>query len=169
MLYIESKKGFIVLYREEYVSNTKIRIKIGLVEVEIDTPVESLERVMDNMPSLLDRVSSALASLPSTDTINSTAETPVVEMPEISVEKGDTLSDIILKIFKTQWGRGERRLSDVKKVLEYYGLPYPKQSVAVTLLRLAQHGKLRRFKGEDNEFVYTASMELLNDYDTGVL
>jgi hypothetical protein len=84
-------------------------------------------------------------------------------LPDIRIDKGDSLSDIILKMFKSTWGRGARRLSDVKRALEHYGLSYPKQSVAVTLLRLAQHGKLRRFKGQDNEFVYTASTELLTE------
>lgn len=34
---------------------------------------------------------------------------------------------------------------------------YPKQSVAVALLRLAKTTKIRRFKAEDGEYVYTTS------------
>ncbi|HYR04747.1 MAG TPA: hypothetical protein VEO75_05095, partial [Nitrososphaerales archaeon] len=41
--------------------------------------------------------------------------------------------------------------------LQSYGLNYPKQSVAVALLRLAKGSKIRRFKGEGGEFVYTVS------------
>jgi len=45
----------------------------------------------------------------------------------------------------------------VREVLQSYGMNYPKQSVAVALLRLAKATKIRRFKAEDGEFVYTAS------------
>ena len=53
-------------------------------------------------------------------------------------------------------------MAEVKEVLDSYGLTYPKQSIAVTLMRLAQSGKLRRFKNEQNEYVYTSSIQLLN-------
>ena len=75
------------------------------------------------------------------------------------LQKSDSLSEIVSKIFKESWGRKPRKLNQVREVLESYGLIYPKQSVAVTLLRLAQSGKLRRFKDE-GEFVYTASTSL---------
>ncbi len=169
-------------------SNVKIRVKVGIGEVEIESPIDSLDKVIDSIPSLLDRISSALASIPIiNNSINSSSSNIIginypqqsnnpsllqasmyetyneSTVPDIRIEKGDSLSDIILKIFKCPWGRNARRLADVKRVLEHYGLSYPKQSVAVTLLRLAQHGKLRRFKGPDNEFVYTASTDLLTD------
>jgi len=73
------------------------------------------------------------------------------------------LSDMIVKMFKDVWGKQSSRLADVRKVLDSYGLSYPKQSVAVTLMRLAQNGKLRRFKGADGEFVYTAATSLLSE------
>ncbi len=155
-------------------SSVKIRVKVGVGEVEIESPVDSLDKVIDSIPSLLDRVSSALASMPSISNNITSYPQPSADasihdtynestLPDIRIDKGDSLSDIILKMFKAPWGRNARRLSDVKRALEHYGLSYPKQSVAVTLLRLAQHGKLRRFKGRDNEFVYTASTELLTE------
>jgi hypothetical protein len=45
----------------------------------------------------------------------------------------------------------------VREALQSYGLNYPKQSVAVALLRLAKTTKIRRFRGDDGEFVYTSS------------
>ncbi len=150
-------------------SSIKIRVKVGIGEVEIESPADSLEKVIDSIPLLLHRVSCVIASIPNIGVVgmNMQDNSPLVgesnEIPEVRIEKGDSLSDIIIKIFKTPWGRSARRLGDVKKVLEHYGLAYPKQSVAVTLLRLAQHNKLRRFKGQDNEFVYTASTELLTE------
>ena len=78
----------------------------------------------------------------------------------ISLEKGDSLAEVIGKFFAGPWGRERRKLSDVREALQSYGLNYPKQSVAVALLRLAKTTKLRRFKAEDGEFVYTSGSNL---------
>lgn len=151
-------------------SLVKIRVKAGMNEVEIESSIDSLPQVIDAIPSILSKIqqydannmqSSQYDNAYPVNPTNNQEKVDVQDIPEIKIEKGDSLSDIIVKIFKTDWGRQVRRLADVKNVLEHYGLSYPKQSVAVTLLRLAQSGRLRRFKGSDNEFVYTASTELL--------
>jgi hypothetical protein len=77
------------------------------------------------------------------------------------VEKGESLPSIMTKLFGFSWGRTPRRLIEVKGALESFGLVYPRQSVAVALLRLAQEGKLRRFKGPDGDFLYTSSTSLM--------
>ncbi|MDV3243916.1 MAG: hypothetical protein LYZ66_01925 [Nitrososphaerales archaeon] len=79
------------------------------------------------------------------------------QLPVVAVEKSDSLADIIGKFFADPWGGGRRKLSDVREALQSYGLNYPKQSVAVALLRLAKTTKIRRFKAEDGEYVYTTS------------
>lgn len=158
-------------------SLVKIRVKAGINEVEIESSIDSLPQVIDAIPSILSKIQQHVDAhsvqdrsiYPVNPTNRSDGEGPtythqadaIQDIPEIRIEKGDSLSDIIVKVFRTEWGRQARRLADVKNVLEHYGLSYPKQSVAVTLLRLAQNGRLRRFKGSDNEFVYTASTELL--------
>ncbi|MEM2741008.1 MAG: hypothetical protein QXD95_02530, partial [Nitrososphaeria archaeon] len=48
-----------------------------------------------------------------------------------------------------------RRLEDIKKSLETLGFPLTRSTVAVTLLRLTQSGKLRRFKDDKGEFCYS--------------
>ncbi len=161
-------------------SLVKIRVKTGMNEVEIESSIDSLPQVIDAIPSILSKIHSHeeysmqgnqdhgnLNPVNNPDTMRSAQQSTQI-IPEIRVEKDDSLSDIIVKMFKTEWGRQTRRLADVKNVLEHYGLSYPKQSVAVTLLRLAQNGRLRRFKGYDNEFVYTASTELLASVDGNV-
>jgi hypothetical protein len=78
-------------------------------------------------------------------------------IPTVTIEKGDSLSDVISKFFSDSWGRSPKKLMEVREALQSYGLNYPKQSVAVALLRLAKGSRIRRFKGEGGEFVYTAS------------
>jgi len=147
-------------------SPAKIRVRIPSAEVEIEAPIEQLKDVIALLPELLaklpERTSSTLMQTATKEQI----EQPKVQqgdqesMPTITLEKSNSLSEIIAKIFKDPWGRKPRKLNQVREVLESYGLIYPKQSVAVTLLRLAQSGKLRRFKDEGGEFVYTTSTSL---------
>jgi len=146
-------------------SPAKIRVRVPSAEVEIEAPVEHLKDVIALLPELLAQLPEKTPSN-MMETAKEQAERPKPQgdqetMPTITLEKSDSLSEIVIKMFREVWGRKPRKLNQVREVLESYGLIYPKQSVAVTLLRLAQSGKLRRFKDEGGEFVYTASTSLL--------
>jgi hypothetical protein len=145
-------------------SLTKIRVKVGQAEAEVEADPEHLREAIELIPEVA-------AKLPRTglrgfDDVK-TGQAPQVEgpavprdhseLPIIGLEKGDSLADIIGKFFADPWGRERRKLSDVREALQSYGMNYPKQSVAVALLRLAKATKIRRFKAEDGEYVYTTS------------
>ncbi|MCL5317081.1 MAG: hypothetical protein M1503_02290 [Thaumarchaeota archaeon] len=163
-------------------------MKIGLNEVEIEGTTSDIEKTIELIPAMLQALPEEMLNqqprltLTRPDTEynrldNFTSSTPSQSaqsspqpqqshssvFPEIHVEKGDSLSDIITKLFTDSWGRNPRKLGDVRDALQSYGQVYPKQSVAVALLRLAQSGKLRRFKSEGGEFVYTASTSLSSE------
>jgi hypothetical protein len=123
---------------------------MGSNEIEVEAPIEVMDDAIEFIPKVMAK-------------INGKGMNTDANIPNITIDKSDSLSDVILKLFKDDWGRNARRLSDVKNVLESYGLMYPKQSIAVTLMRLTQNGKLRRFKGDNNEYLYTASIQLLNN------
>jgi len=129
--------------------NVRVRVKIGVNEAEIEAPINEVKGIVELLPNIISSL--PLAERPS-------EIVPQKDLPELKVDKKDSLTDIILKLFNTPWGKQARKLSDVKSVLDSYGLIYPKQSVAVALLRLAQSGKLRRFKGEEGEYVYTSGV-----------
>lgn len=134
----------------ENMSSVRIRVRIGANEIEIEAPKEDMREVIGYIPEVVERLPHGR------ERAEKGEATPSVEIPEIRIEKGDSLSTMILKMFSSEWGRKPRRLGEVRKALESYGQIYPKQSVAVSLLRLAKSGKLRRFK-EGGEYVYTAS------------
>ncbi len=149
-------------------NNVKIKVKFGVNEVEIESPLGSIRDAVDAIPSIIRNLGSNVkiaenVTAELTEQVNAVQTKALVDVPEIKIEKGDSLSDMIVKMFKDSWGKHSKRLSDVRQALETYGLSYPKQSVAVTLMRLAQNGKLRRFKGNDGEFVYTAASTLFSD------
>ncbi|MEM3382594.1 MAG: hypothetical protein QXL52_04475 [Nitrososphaerales archaeon] len=151
-------------------STVKIRIRLGANEAEIEAPISIIKEAIHLIPELVQQLPKSVSTQPFQTKTEITTEIPIKEenltgikpkiLPEIKVEKDDSLPDVIIKCFKDDWGRYPRKLIDVRNVLESYGLIYPKQSVAVALLRLAKEGKLRRFKDEDGEFVYTSSTSL---------
>lgn len=151
--------------------NVKIKVKFGVNEVEIESPLNSIHDAVDAIPNIIRNLGSSVKTAESMTSelrehVNSLEARPQVNLPDIKIEKGDSLSDMIVKMFREPWGKQSRRLSDVRQVLDTYGLSYPKQSVAVTLMRLAQSGRLRRFKGSDGEFIYTAGTTLLPEGKT---
>ncbi|MDA4120773.1 MAG: hypothetical protein OK404_00015 [Thaumarchaeota archaeon] len=143
---------------------TKIRVKLGQAEAEVEADPEHLKEAIDLVPELVSKLPRGRGvefelmkdriSNPLPDAL--TAENPV-QLPMVAPEKGDSLADVIGKFFSDPWGRERRKLSDVREALQSYGLNYPKQSVAVALLRLAKTSKIRRFKADDGEFVYTSA------------
>jgi len=152
-------------------ANVKIRVKSGDSEAEIESPLADLREAISLIPEVL-------AKLPQASTGRRPAIAAAVEqsvsaaeesgaapqapgapssVPTVNIDKGDSLSDVISKFFSDYWGRSPRKLMEVREALQSYGLNYPKQSVAVALLRLAKGSKIRRFKGEGGEYVYTAA------------
>lgn len=144
----------------------KIRVKLGAAEAEVEADADKLKEVIDLIPEVLKKLPNveaprqvALVQQPQTSA-DLERRTGPAEMPVVSIEKSDSLADVIGKFFADPWGRERRKLSDVRDALQSYGLNYPKQSVAVALLRLAKSAKIRRFKAEDGEYVYTSSTAL---------
>ncbi len=146
---------------------TKIRVKLGQAEAEVEAEPEHLREAIDLVPELaaklpsLDQGAAPEVRVAPLETQGDSSQTPLSsEVPVVALEKGDSLADVIGKFFSGPWGRERRKLSDVRVALQSYGLNYPKQSVAVALLRLAKTTKLRRFKAEDGEYVYTSAQTL---------
>ena len=143
---------------------TKIRVKLGAAEAEVEAEPDRLKEAIELVPELAAKLpkqgrdggeAKGTSPGPSEEPLQGPSSTPVA-----TIEKGDSLADVIGKFFASPWGRERRKLSDVREALQSYGLYYPKQSVAVALLRLAKTTRLRRFKAEDGEFVYTSGSTL---------
>ncbi len=145
-------------------SIVKIRVRLGANEAEIEAPLSSIKEAIHLVPEVVQHLPKSVSLPLQTNTgsrIQFKEKSEISKiLPEIKVEKEDSLPNVIVKFFQESWGRKPHKLNDIRDVLESYGLIYPKQSVAVALLRLAKDGKLRRFKDESNEYVYTASTSL---------
>jgi hypothetical protein len=160
----------------------RVRVKVNNSEIEIETSdVDRLQEAVNAAAKLLDALSLKQTASHQEDELvkamvgGKLVEQPQVsvsiteedqglnvisELPDIRISKDDTLPTVIVKMFSTEWGRKPRKLMEIKNALDSYGMVHPKQSVAVTLLRLAKSGKLRRFKDSKGEYVYVAGPEI---------
>ncbi|MDG7003625.1 MAG: hypothetical protein JRN56_06990 [Nitrososphaerota archaeon] len=140
----------------------KIKVKLGLAEAEVEADPEHIREAIDLIPEVAAKLPRPGREHPAADAApapqpDELAPGGQAQTPVVTIEKGDSLAEVIGKFFAGPWGRERRKLSDVREALQSYGLNYPKQSVAVALLRLAKTTKLRRFKAEDGEYVYTSA------------
>ena len=153
--------------------NVKIRVRSGDSEAEIEASFSDVNEAIELIPKVLAKLpqpGTERRQAPLASEMDITAPAPrdfapaatsasasQSSMPLVTIEKGDSLSEVISKFFADSWGRSPKKLMEVREALQSYGLNYPKQSVAVALLRLAKGSKIRRFKGETGEYVYTAA------------
>jgi hypothetical protein len=143
---------------------TPIRIKLRLsnTEIELECSLTDMDKVFSQIPKLIQILKKS--SLDTSDENNKITVNPsTLDMPpNINIHKSDSLTDVLIKIFQSSWSNNPKKLNEIRETLNSYGLIYPKQTVAVTLLRMAKSGKLRRFKSNTGDYVYTASNSLLS-------
>ena len=121
-----------------------------------------MDKVFSQIPKLIQILKKS--SLDTSDENNKITVNPsTLDLPpNINIHKSDSLTDVLIKIFQSSWSNNPKKLNEIRETLNSYGLIYPKQTVAVTLLRMAKSGKLRRFKSNTGDYVYTASNSLLS-------
>ncbi|MEM3853265.1 MAG: hypothetical protein QW606_03020 [Conexivisphaerales archaeon] len=150
----------------------RIKLKIGVNEIEVSGQKQDIEFLSTLAMKMLNEASSApynikneqrtgqresVANVINKAGENETTADKIDQLPQVSLDPNGPLSINILKFFSVDWGKKPRRLAEVKEILDNYGMVYPKQTVAVTLLRLAKDGKIRRFKSDRGEYVYVSS------------
>ena len=146
-------------------SLTKIKLKISNTEVDIECDINNLPDVISQIPNIMKSVSNISKTDVSEENVHISDNSDEIQSsipPDIIINKSDSLTDVLLKLFLSNWSNEPKKLNEIREVLQLYGLMYPKQTVAVTLLRMAKSGRLRRFKSNTGEYVYTASNSLLS-------
>ena len=146
-------------------SLTKIKLKISNTEVDIECDINNLPDVISQIPNIMKSVSNISETSVSEENVHISDNSDEIQSsipPDIIINKSDSLTDVLLKLFLSNWSNEPKKLNEIREVLQLYGLMYPKQTVAVTLLRMAKSGRLRRFKSNTGEYVYTASNSLLS-------
>jgi len=130
----------------------RIRVKSGSNELEIDAKRADLQDALGAARGLFQLLGEAAA--------NAAAAPPTSEpaiAAAIHIDSKASLPNIVVKLFESEWGSKPRRLKEIKEQLERMGMIYPKQSIAVSLLRLAKEGEIRRFRGDEGDYLYVGA------------
>ena len=130
-------------------STIKIRVKSGVNELEIYAKKVDLQDAFETASALFQLMGE-------TATVVSAAPEPNLDT-SIHIDAKASLPNIVVKLLVSEWGSKPRRLKEIKEQLEQMGMIYPKQSIAVSLLRLAKEGEIRRFKGDEGDYLYVGA------------
>ena len=134
-----------------------LKLKLGSNELEISGSYSNVVELINLLlPHLMYRTSRKKGESSVEEEIKSESLIP----PSISIKKGEPLTDILTRLFNTEWGHNPRPLKEIIDVLNAYGLYYPKSTIAVTLNRLSQRGVIRRIKTKEKHFLYVSAKPL---------
>ena len=134
-----------------------VRIKLGECEVEVSGLKEEVLSTLDNISEIVSRVSKAFteAPIPSRIIVGAKvpAQVPTVEVEPPSIKAPSGVTDAILKLLSTDWGKTPRTLKELMDGMEANAAYYSIGSISGTLTRLTKEGTVRRLK-KDQEYAY---------------
>jgi len=133
-----------------------VRIKLGECEVEVSGSRGEVINTLDDISEIVSKVSKAFSEAPIPSRIvgaRAPARVPAIkaELPSIKAPSGVT--DAIMKLLSTDWGRTPRTLKELMEAMKANAVYYSIGSVSGTLTRLTKEGVVRRLK-RDQEYSY---------------
>ena len=95
-------------------SITKIKLKISNAEVDIECDIHDLDEIISQIPKIIESLSdvSALNSIDKKFSINDNAAENTSNIPpDIMINKSDSLTDILIKLFTSNWSNSPKKLN----------------------------------------------------------
>jgi len=139
---------------EQKKEHSKVSVRIGEFQVELEGTHANVTKLMGKqLFEFIKGLQETTKQLPS-----SVEVTPEVAPEEETVPplgRPSTTIDALSQLFKTEWGRKPRPLSEVMRALEANGLYYQKPVVAKVLVDLIKKKEIRRL-GSRGTFEYVA-------------
>jgi hypothetical protein len=139
---------------EQNKEHSKVSVRIGEFQVELEGTHGNVKKLMgEELFDFIKGLQETTKQLPP-----STEVTPEVSPEEEAVPplgRPSTTMEALSQLFKTEWGRKPRQLSEIMQALEANGLYYKKPVVAKVLVDLIKKKELRRL-GTKGTFQYVA-------------
>jgi hypothetical protein len=140
-------------------STVRVRLRIGDAEVEIEGRKEEVQELLgiaEKMEAFVRRISPAAKEAPSILIPDEGVSAPPGSSEQVPALQPSKLSDQLLQLLKSDWGRMPRTLNEIKQALELNAVHYPNPTIAARLNELTKRGKLRRLK-KGSVFAYVAA------------
>ena len=138
------------------------RVKIRENEIEVSGTQKEVLSIIKDLPSLIEKISRALATINNEKTNDVPGRQVVVRslLPEKSPKRFPSIkgakncSKAVLKLLETEWGAWRpRTISEIVSALKTNAIHYPSSTLSGVLSWLVKKGKVRRWK-TDAGYVY---------------
>jgi hypothetical protein len=139
---------------EEAKEHSRVSVKIGDFQVELEGTHSNVQELMGKrLFEFIKDLQKTLEEVPSP--IEVTPEVPPEEEAVPPLGRPSTTIEALSTLFKTDWGRKPRPLSQIMGALEANGLYYKKPVVAKVLVDLIKKKEIRRL-GSKGNYQYVA-------------
>ena len=140
---------------EQDKEHSRVSVRIGDFQVELEGTHGNVKKLMgEDLFDFIKGLQETTKSLPISAEISPEVSPEEEAVPPLG--RPSTTSEALSQLFKTEWGRKPRPLSEIMKALEANGLYYKKPVVAKVLVDLIKKKELRRL-GSKGNFLYVAA------------
>ena len=100
-------------------SLTRIKLKISNTEVDIECDIDNLPDIISQIPNIIQSISNISGSGSTEENIR-ISDNPIENQlslpPEIVINKSDSLTDVLLKLFTSNWSNEPKKLIRTKRL-----------------------------------------------------
>ncbi len=134
-----------------------LKIRIGDHEVEIGGTKEEVMSTLDDLDSIVDKVSLAFKEKAAIGKVKQ-KKNGDVEYPKIT--HTTQCSEAIITLLGLEWGKTPRTIGELREAMEANAIFFPKSTISGVLSWLIKKGSLRRWKDKKRGYLY-----VLNERD----
>ena len=128
-----------------------LKIRIGDHEVEIGGTKEEVMSTLDDLDTIVDKVSSAFKENVAAGKVNQ-KKNGDLEYPKIT--HTTQCSEAIITLLETNWGKTPRTIGELREGMEANAIFFPKSTISGVLSWLIKKGSLRRWKDKKRGYLY---------------
>jgi len=140
---------------EKKKEHSRVSVRIGDFQVELEGTHGNVTKLMgEDLFKFIKGLQETTKQVPSSIEVGPEVAPEEEAVPPLG--RPSTTIDALSQLFKTEWGKKPRLLSDVMQALEANGLYYQKPIVAKILVDLIKKKELHRI-GSKGSFQYVAS------------
>ena len=128
-----------------------LKIRIGDHEVEIGGTKEEVMSTLDDLDSIIDKVSLAFKEKAAIGKVKQ-KKNGDVEYPKIT--HTTQCSEAIITLLGLEWGKTPRTIGELREAMEANAIFFPKSTISGVLSWLIKKGSLRRWKDKKRGYLY---------------
>ena len=128
-----------------------IKIRIGDHEVEIGGTKEDVLSTLDDLNSIVDKVSLAFKEKVAVGRVKPKKNGDVT-YPKIT--HTTQCNEAIRSLLETEWGKTPRPIGELREAMETNAIFFPKSTMSGVLSWLIKKGSLRRWKDKKRGYLY---------------